>query len=284
MATLVQQLINSLGIAAVLALIGIGISLIFGTSGIINFAQADFSMLGAYVALGVASAGYGLVVGTVVAMLTMAVLGAVVYLLLFRWVVGRTINGFILSVALSILLHNGAEMIWGGVPKSYGPVLSGVWRIGNVTVRQGDAVVLGCALVVLLLIFVLIFRTALGRALRACLDDPSAATLVGIKRTRIELYVFMIAMGAGGVAGGLLLIEYPASPYLGANFLIMAFAAALLAGLRRPQSILLGALVLGLIDSLSVQLGLASWSYFLIFTITIAALLWRPQGLFSPRT
>jgi branched-chain amino acid transport system permease protein len=280
----IQQLVNGLGIAAALALVAMGISLIFGTSGVINFAQADFMMLGAFIAFAVAQSGAGLAVGTLVATLSLAVIGAIIYLVLFRQVRGHPVNGFILSIGLSILLENIAQQIWGGLPQVYGPVLDGVWKVGPFTFLYTSLVLLVGAVVILLVVFLLLFKTPFGRMVRACLDDRDAAALIGIPLVWVEVTVFALAAAIGGCAGGLLLLQYPVSPYLGTEFLILAFAAALLGGLRRPIGVLIGAAIIGIVDSISIQYGQGIWSYFYVYVIVIAVLLWRPQGLVGGRS
>lgn len=282
MISLIQQLVTGLAFAGSFGLIALGISLIFGMTGIINFAQGDLLMVGGYIALAVTDATHTLALGIATSTVAIAILGVLLYRGLFDYVRNDPISGFIISIGLIIVIENVTQEIEGGQPRSYLTSL-GAFHVGKVVFLQSDVITLGITAVVLTGLLMLYSKTPFGRVVRACVEDREAASLMGINVRRVNAQVLGLAGGLAGLGGGLILIEYPISPFVGSTLVINAFLAAVLGGLRRVEGAVVGALVIGVITGLASQYGLSIWTDGIVYGLLIVVLLIRPTGILASR-
>jgi branched-chain amino acid transport system permease protein len=282
MIQLIQQLVNGLAYAGSFGLIALGISLIFGMTGIINFAQGDLLMLGAYCALFVADATHILVLAIAVSTLALGLFGVLLYRGLFDWVRADPISGFIISIGLITVIENLTQEIAGGQPRSYLSSLGSI-HIGDVIFLEGELIVLLVAAVVLGSLLVLYERTSFGRVVRACVEDREAAALMGINVRRVNSRVMGLSGALAGLGGGLVLLLFPISPFIGSSLVINAFLASILGGLRRVEGAVVGALVIGVITGIGDQYGASIWTTGIVYALLIAVLIVRPSGILAPR-
>ena len=282
MTSLLQQLLNALSFAGVFGLIALGVSLIFGMTGIINFAQGDLLMVGAYVGLFVANSTHTLWLAIVVATLAMGAFSGGLYLGLFDRVRNDPIAGFIVSIGLIIVLENVTQAIVGAEPRSYDSGL-GAFHIGGVAFLETQLIVVIVTAIVLVALLLLYAKTPFGRVVRACVEDREAASLMGINVRRVNLQVLVIAGALAGLGGGLILPLFPITPFVGSTLTINAFLAAIIGGLRRVQGAVLGALVIGVATALNAQYGFTIWTSAEIYGLLIVILLIRPTGLLGNR-
>ncbi len=281
---LVYLVLAGLTNSAIYALVGIGIVLIFKATGTINFAQGDMLMVAGYVAytlhitlhLSYAAAVLG-AIGTSFA------LGLLAERIAFRPLANAdTISLVLATVGLSFVLKGFGRFVWGGL----GDYLSFPPLVNNDPIMLGDVIIIPQQLVVIggatavIAVFAVFFKfTALGRMMQATADNRRAALLVGIRVDRVHLLAFGVGGALAGAAAALMAPITLLYPDIGFPLFIKGFAAAVFGGLNSLPGTLLGAVAIGLIESLAggyIGSGFLDISAFLVI---MAVLLLRPRGL-----
>lgn len=274
-----QQLINSLSVASVTILIGMGITLIFGLAGIVNFAQGEFLMVGGMITWALVMAGVNFFAAMVVAMLAVGLLGLVAERTLFRFTLARPMNGFIMSIGLSVILQNAVIRTLNEVQKSITPPVTAVWTIGGVDLIAMRAIVVAITAVVVAVTYFGISRSRYGVALRASVADQDTAALMGIPVKRYVTGVFVYGSVLAGLGGALMIALFPITPFTGSVIIIRGFAVSLIGGLGSVGGAVVGGLILGLVDALAAQYGFPQWTDAYSLIVMIVILILRPQGL-----
>ncbi len=274
-----QQLINSLSVASVIILIGIGITLIFGLTGIINFAHGEFLMIGGMTTWLVVSHGGGFLLGAAAAVAVVGALGFVLERSLFRLTLDRPMNGFIISLGLIVVLQHVVIRFWNSYQKAIPQPLASVWEIGGVRIVAMRAAVVLITAVVVAITFFAISRSRYGLALRASVADQETAALMGVPVRRNITGVFIYGSALAGLGGAMMIALFPITPFIGSVIVVRGFAVALIGGLGNVAGAVLAGLVLGLMDGLSAGYGLPEWTEAYSFALMILILLLRPQGL-----
>lgn len=281
---LLQLLINGIVIGVIYALIAMGLSLIFGVLEIVNFAHGEFYMLGAMLAYFLAtrtSLGYwpSIAVVTAVALC----LGVVLYeALLARIEGGGFERSILLTLGLSMVLQNGAVYLFTTTPKM---IVSGL-TYRNVALDGLHLPVLrlyalGLGLAAFVMLYLVLYRTNVGRAMRGVAQNRDAALMVGIDPRAVSRLALAIGIGLSGLAGAALAPVYAVDPLMGAPFLFKAFAIIIIGGLGNLSGAAITAVALGVLESvMSGFLPLVLVDAF-AFVIMIVILLFRPQGLFG---
>ena len=295
MAYFLQQLINGVTLGAIYGLIAIGYTMVYGIIGMINFAHGEIYMIGAFIALisfliigptGGAMIILALLVVLLVTMLLTAVYGWALERIAYRPLHGsRRLAALISAIGMSIFLQNFVQLSQGARVKAMQPLISGgvtVMESGNfsVTMSYMQMLIILLTLVLMGAFWLLIARTALGRAQRACEQDRLMASLLGVDVNRTVSLTFVMGAGLAAVAGTMVLLYYGVIDFF-IGFLagIKAFTAAVLGGIGSIPGAMLGGLLIGLIE--------AFWSgYFTIeykdvaaFSILVLVLIFRPTGL-----
>jgi branched-chain amino acid transport system permease protein len=274
-----QQLINSLSVASVTILIGMGITLIFGLAGIVNFAHGEFLMVGGMVTWLLVMAGVNFFIAMFGAMAAVGVLGYVAERSLFRFTLNRPMNGFIMSIGLSVILQNVVIKALNEVQKSIPDPVAKVWVIGGVDIIAMRAIVVAITVVVVAITYFGITRSRYGVALRASVSDQDTAALMGIPVRRYVTGVFIYGSVLAGLGGALMIALFPLTPFTGSVVIIRGFAVSLIGGLGNVGGAVVGGLVLGLVDALSAQYGYPQWTDAYSLVVMIVILILRPQGL-----
>jgi branched-chain amino acid transport system permease protein len=286
----VQLLIAALVLGTLYALIALGLNLIYGSMRLLNVAHGEVVMLGGYIAYGMsAELGLNTAYALIPSMLCAALLGLAAYELVFRPLLKKEqllarveANSLIIFFGVSIALQNIAALAFTASPKSYG-YLDQVVTIGHASVaayRLFSLAVAGAACIGCMLFF-RFSRT--GLAIQAVLQQRAAAALVGIEADRINRVVFALGFAMAGLAGCLVSLSEPISPFGGFPFTISAFVVIILGGLGNLLGSLLGGLILGAVEVYGVALTSSNWHSIIVYSVFVVMLLWRPQGLFSRR-
>jgi branched-chain amino acid transport system permease protein len=284
--TLLQQLINGLSLGSLYALVAIGYTLVYGILRLINFAHGDLLMVAAYLAVmgvGIFSWPWPLAFG--LAILLTGVLGVLLergaYRPLRR---APRISLLISAIAASFLLENLALVLAGGRPKPF-PVpgaFSGAFQWGGLFIPRLSLLIPLITAVLLVILFVIVYRTQVGRAMRAIALDLETVSLMGIDVNRIIALTFLLGSLLAGAGGLLWSMKYPqVNPFMGILPGLKAFIAAVLGGIGNVTGAVLGGLLLGLLEVLIVAF-FPSWAGYrdaLAFALLIALLLARPTGL-----
>jgi branched-chain amino acid transport system permease protein len=279
MEILVQQLVNSLSVASVTILIGIGITLIFGLAGIVNFAHGEFLMVGGMVTWFLVSTGVNFFVALFGAMIVVGALGFVVERGLFRFTLDRPMNGFIMSIGLSVILQHVVIRIFNEVQKTIPDPVGQVWVIGGVNIIAMRAIVVAITAIVVAVTYFGISRSRYGIALRASIADQDTAALMGIPVRKYVTGVFIYGSLLAGLGGALMIALFPITPFTGSVVIIRGFAVSLIGGLGNVGGAVVGGLLLGLVDGLSAGYGSPEWTDAYSLVLMIAVLIIRPQGL-----
>ena len=279
MQTLIQQLVNSLSVASVTILIGIGITLIFGLAGIVNFAHGEFLMVGGMATWFLVNAGVNFFVAVFGAMIVVGALGFIVERGLFRFTLDRPMNGFIMSIGLSVILQHVVIRIFNEVQKTIPDPVGQVWVIGGVNIIAMRAIVVAITAIVVAVTYFGISRSRYGIALRASIADQDTAALMGIPVRKYVTGVFIYGSLLAGLGGALMIALFPITPFTGSVVIIRGFAVSLIGGLGNVGGAVVGGLLLGLVDGLSAGYGSPEWTDAYSLVLMIAVLIIRPQGL-----
>jgi len=280
MAILLQQLVNSLAISAIIIMIGIGITLVFGLTGIINFAQGELLMLGGVATwLLVGRAGVNFFAALVAAAVIVGAVGFLLERSIFRFTLRRPMNGFIISLGLSVFLQHFVIRFWNSYQKSIPDPVGGVWQVGSIRIAAVRVMVVAVTAAAVGFTFFAISRSRHGLALRAAVADQDTARLMGIPVARYVTAVFVYGSALAGLGGALMIALFPITPFVGQDVVVGGFAVALIGGLGNVAGAVVAGLILGFADGLSAGYGLPEWTEAYSFALMILILLVRPQGL-----
>jgi branched-chain amino acid transport system permease protein len=263
--------------------VAVGLTLIFGVMRMVNFAEGQSVMVGAFVAFTVAPfTGYLIAIG--VAMLVNAGLGVIIERTAFRPFRGAELNGLIASMGLSIILINLAEIIWGTTPLSFDTPFNDISvTIGSVGVSVQRLIVIGASVVLLTGLWWLVEFTRLGRQFRAVSEDAEIAAAMGINVDKISRASVVIGSSMAAAAGALSGPVNMLSPALGQVEMLNAFAAIILGGFGNINGTILGALFIGMVQSVASVYISNSYSMSIAFGLLLTTLIFFPRGLVPER-
>jgi branched-chain amino acid transport system permease protein len=283
-AVLLQHLLNGLVLGGTYALLGIGLTLIFGLMNVVNFAHGEFYTLGAYLTFaGASMLRLDFLLAVAAAILGGGLAGAACERVLLRPLAGESIDTTMLAtIGLWIVLQNGELLAWGGVARSIAhPFPTRPVVLGPVSLAPLRLAVLGAALVLIMGAHLLIHRTSLGVAMRATFQDRETAALMGIEIGRIRTLTFAVGSGLAAAAGALLGPIFLVYPAMGDLAALKAFAVVILGGLGSFAGATLGGLLLGVAEELGAGYVSSGYRDAVGFVIIILVLLFRPAGLFA---
>ena len=279
-----QYLLSGITKGSMYAVVAIGFNLIYSATGIINFAQGEFVMLGGMVAVTLAYY-VPLPVAVAGAVTIVAVVGCVLELTLFRRLQRHSVlHLIIITIGLSIVIQEAALHIWDekvrSLPYFTGNEVSSVRFLGAAISPQVLWVLGTVGLVVLGLHFFL-RHTLQGRAMRACSSSPDAAMLAGINILNMRTLAFGLSDALGALAGCVISPMTMTHYEMGGPLAIKGFAAAILGGLGNPMAAVAGGLLVGVIEAASVSCLPAVYNDVSAFAILLLVLFVRPHGLFG---
>ncbi|MDP9443680.1 MAG: branched-chain amino acid ABC transporter permease [Actinomycetota bacterium] len=282
MSDLLQLTFAGLSQGAVYALVAIGFVAIFTVSGVINLAQGEFAALAGLVAISTARGGWPLPVALLVGVASVAVVAVLMERLTIAPVRRMTtLVSLILTLGVSTALKGAMLLIWG--PEAYGlrQFTRATFSVAGVSVRAQELWALGIAAVVAAAVYWFYERTVLGKALRACAEQPTAARLVGISLGRASMLSFLVAGTVGAIAGVVASPIYFSSWESGLALGLKGFVAGTLGGLVSIRGAIIGGLVLGVLENLVagyVDTGLRDAVAFLLLIVVLVV---RPAGVFN---
>ncbi len=284
---LAQQLVNGLQLGGAYALVAVGYTLIFGVLNLLHLAHGEVFMVGAYVGLALAVAGAPFWAALLGGMIGAAVLGLVVERVAFRPVRdrGSHVTPLMTTIAVSLVLQHAVVKLYGAEPVAFPQTLAVVpLSIGPVTVTSLQLVILGTSLALMAVLDLVLRRTWLGKAIRATAENPTVAGLLGVNVSLTIVAVFALASALAGAAGVLLAANFTAlTPFFGVKVGLKALAVMLLGGLGNVPGAMVGGVLLGVIEALSVGYLASSYRDAFAFGVMIVILIVRPTGLFGAR-
>ncbi len=295
MAYFLQQLINGLTLGAIYGLIAIGYTMVYGIIGMINFAHGEIYMIGAFIAMitfavlgffGVASVPMALLVVLLLAILFTAAYGWTVERVAYRPLRGSfRLAPLISAIGMSIFLQNYVQLLQGARVKAMKPLFNGGFVLleeagFKVTLSYLQLFIIVLTVVLMAGFTLLLQRTALGRAQRACEQDQKMAALSGIDVDRTISLTFVLGAGLAAVAGVMNTVYYGVIDfYIGFLVGLKAFTAAVLGGIGSLPGAMLGGVMIGLIEAFWAAYFDAAYKDVAAFSILILVLVFRPSGL-----
>jgi branched-chain amino acid transport system permease protein len=278
----VIQIFNGISYGALLFLVGSGLSLIFGVMRIVNLAHGAYFLWGGYIAISVINATGSWALSLPVAALAVALIGMAMERLFLRPLGFDPLRQVLLTVGFAFLFQQGALDIWGGNNMDINPAaeLSKSIVLGGVYFPLYRVFMIGMALAIGIVLWLLMEKTRMGAAVRATVDDAQMARGIGIDTNRISMFIF--ALGAflaalGGVIGGAFLGIYPGLDF---EMLPLAFAVVIIGGMGSLGGAAIGALAVGLADNFGKAL-FPEVSYFTLYAPMVLILAIKPTGLFG---
>jgi branched-chain amino acid transport system permease protein len=283
---LLQHLSNAIVLGGTYALLGIGLTLIFGVMKLANFTHGELYAFGAYMAYAlVAPLGIEFFFGLLLAVLLGILLGALIEFTLLRPLKGSDMDTTMLvMIGAWIVMQNLELLVWGGVAKSVPhPFPTEPFAIGPVSVAPLRVFVVAVAGVLLIAFYFVLNRTGFGRAMRATFQDPEVSSLMGVNINRMHTVTFAIGSGLAATAGALLAPVFVVVPIMGDLVTLKAFAVVILGGLGNIVGATIGGFVLALAEELGAGYLHSGYRDAMGFVLIIAVLLFRPQGFFAPK-
>jgi branched-chain amino acid transport system permease protein len=273
------------------ALIALGLNLQYGLMRILNIAHGEFLMVGAYLTwLSQTQFGISPLLMVPVAFLLLMLLGIVVHFLCFRRLTATSPNidvfearGLMVAFGLMFLVQNFVSWVWGGDLRGYDYLTEPV-KFGDAQFAGNKLLIFFLALLFSGALIVLMRMTLLGKGVRALMQSPVGAQLMGIDTKRLHPLMFGIGLGLSGIAGALLSMAYTITPYMGQPYTVTALIVITLGGFGSMGGALLGGLFLGVIEALGMHFTNPSLKALLSYVVFIAVLLLRPEGLFTRKS
>jgi len=292
------QLVAGLTLGSLYALLALGYTMVYGVLKLLNFAHGDVYMIGAYIGYFVLTALGGALAPTVpivplillmfvAAMTGCALLGVVIERFAYRPLRrAPRIAPLISALGVSFFLQQSAVLLWTAIPRSYntfslrrGELFSFV-SLGNFRIQYVQVFVIASAVLLMIALTLLVWRTTIGKAIRATSVDPEAASMMGIDIDRVIAFTFLVGSALAGAAGVMTGLVYQnVQPYMGFGAGLKAFTAAVVGGIGNITGAMLGGMIIGVAESLTIGYLSSTFEDLIVFTLLIVFMLFRPTGL-----
>ena len=286
MAEFFQFLMSGLTVGAVYALVALGFTLVYNASDVVNFAQGEFVMLGGMVTVFASAMGVPLPLAALIAVIVAVIVGLLLYWLAIAPARGASaVTLIIITIGASILLRGAAQVVFDKQFHKL-PAFSGDTPINlfGAAVQPQSFWVLGGAAAIVLLLYVFLERTVLGKAVLATAANRLAARLVGINTATVMALAFGGSAAIGAIAGILVTPITLTSYDVGTLLALKGFAAAMLGGMGNPLGAVAGGLLLGLLEAFGAGYISSTYKDAFAFIVILVVLFAMPQGLFGRRT
>lgn len=281
-----QQIINGMSLGTTYSLVALGYTLVFGTLGIINMAHGSIFMMGAFAGLVlVQTTGWGIGPMFLAAAVASALLGLVLEFVALRPLRRRgtaTLVSLISTIGLGIFLQSVALDLFGPESQAFPAALrGGSYRIAGAVITKVDAVILVVALGIMAALWHLLSRTQLGKAMRATAESAETASLLGVNTQWVIVLTVLLASALGGIAGVLVGLSFAVSPTMGLPYGLKGLAIIVLGGMGNVFGAMVGGLILGFTEVVTVEMLSSSWREAATFAVLFLLLIVKPGGLFG---
>jgi branched-chain amino acid transport system permease protein len=289
-----QQLVNGLSLGGIYALIALGYTMVYGIIELINFAHGDVYTLGSFfslailTALGIESELHGAplvaaVVGVIAAsMLLCGVVGVLIERLAYRRLRNAPrLAPLITAIGVSFILENIMQLWQGPSPVPFPDfVPDPTFTVGGVTIEVKQIMVVALAVLMMVALQLFVYRTKLGKAMRATAQDRDAAQLMGINVNTTIALTFLIGSALAGAAGFVSGVYYGTTWFFnGFSAGLKAFTAAVLGGIGNLAGAMLGGFLIGVVEAFGAQYVSDQWTNVIVFSVLVLVLIFRPSGL-----
>lgn len=276
----INGFLNSFAFGAILFLLAVGFSLIFGLMRVANLAHGALFMLGGYIAT--SAVGLGFAGAVLAAGAACAVFGGILERTLIRRLAGRELAQVLGTLGLAFIIADQCLLVWSGDPiaQPAPEALRGAVGFGGIVFPAYRLALVALALIAFVGIWALVERTTLGARIRAAVDDREMARAMGIPVSRLFTTVFCLGAGLAGIGGALAAPIMSVYPGLDSEMLPLALLVVILGGIGSLTGALAGSLVIGLVYTFG-QMLLPDLAYVILFLPMVVVLAVRPQGFFG---
>jgi branched-chain amino acid transport system permease protein len=279
---LLAQLMNGLLIGCMYSLIAVGLTMIWGVMNIINFAHADFLMVGMFTSFWLYTL-YG--VDPIFSIPVCAVLLFLLGWLIYKYLVSKVMTGpalaqLVVTFGVSIFIANAAVFLWTPdfrmIEK---PLLAGTWNFGTVQLSIPKAIASIGSVLVSLALFMFLRKTKTGKAILAVEMNRNSALLMGINTERVNALSFAIGSSLVGIAGAFLSMYYYIYPQVGGTFGLISFCIVALGGFGSIEGAFIAGILIGIVQTLGGYFFDPAYKYAIVFAMYLITVWIRPQGL-----
>jgi branched-chain amino acid transport system permease protein len=285
MTSAANVIVTAISISSLYAIIAIGFTLIFGVGGVLNFSHGALITIGAeasYLLSNPTNLGLHPALGLVGGMVTAAVVGAILYLGVVRFVEDEPVTLLILTFIIGFFIQHACRVfITGTSDFSVDQVTPGETTIAGVTLFDIDIFIFVLAAVLIAATGVFVSRTKTGKAILAVSMSEKGAAVVGIDARKINLITWLLASAFAGIAGVLLTMKQTGAWSMGTQPLILAFSIVILGGLGSIKGSVVGAYIIGFTETITTSYISSSLQGFTALVLLIVFLLVKPEGLFG---
>ncbi|SCW64211.1 branched-chain amino acid transport system permease protein [Paenibacillus tianmuensis] len=278
-----QQIVNGISLGSIYALIALGYTMVYGIIKLINFAHGDVFMIGAFVGFyAIKGWGMGIVPALLLSMVVCAILGVLIETIAYKRLRNATrIAALITAIGVSLLIEYGTIYLRGAQPEAYPSGFPNqFFTIFGASISSQSLYILLISIVLMIILQWVVYRTRIGKAMRAVSHDAEAARLMGIHVDRTISATFAIGSALAGAAGVIFGMYYTKiEPLMGVVPGLKAFVAAVLGGIGIIPGAVIGGLVLGTVETFVSALGYSPWRDAAAFIILILILIFRPSGV-----
>lgn len=281
---LISQFLIGFSVAAILVISAIGLAVIFGVAGVINMAHGQFIMVGAYTAAVVGQLGGNTFWAIPVSFVVVALLGLIVERAVIRWIYDRPLEtllatwgvGIILEVAMKLLF--GPQLYYVGAPKVLG---GGIRLVGRLPYPYYRLFLIGMAILMLAVTFIVLYRTNFGLKVRAVRRNRVISGCLGIDTARIDMLIFMFGSGLAGIAGAVLAPIKSVSTTMGFSYAVSSYMVLVLGGVGNLLGVPTGAGLIGQAETLLAFKYNSVIGELLVFVFIVIAIRVFPRGIFG---
>jgi branched-chain amino acid transport system permease protein len=284
---IVQQALNGMVVGSLYVLVALGLTLVYGVLIQINFAHADIVTIGAFVAYFVTPLlGGTYLAGIAAAVVVGGILGWLLNAGIFRPLLHRRseLLPLIATIGVSIMLQNAMLLLLGPIPYSFNTSYSNqVVRFGRIFLTEQNILIIAVSATAIVMLYVFMKFTFLGKALRAVSQDSETAGLMGVNPNQVIMLTFVVASALAGLSGALLGPVLVLTPFAGTSVIVKAFAIVIIGGFGNVEGTIIAGLLVGLIESFSTQFLDPGLIDIVVFTLLLVTLAVRPTGLIAEK-
>ena len=276
-------LLNFVYVSAILALVALGLAMVFGLLGVMNMAHGEFVMLGAYSAYVVQTAQISFFWAIPLAIFVSAILGFLIEWSVIRHLYNRAFDTLLATWGLAILIRKGVEVVFTRDYKSVNQVVPGTVEIFGVNYPAYRLILISIIIGIFVVLLLWYQRSKVGLRVRAMVQNPGLAAAIGIDIAILSRVTFVIGVSTAGLAGALLAPLVRVEPYIGLDYLLSSFFILVVGGLGSIEGLLIGSTIIGGTDAVISTIFDKTAGYMSVLIISILFLWLRPDGIFYRR-
>ena len=276
-------LLNFVYVSAILALVALGLAMVFGLLGVMNMAHGEFVMLGAYSAYVVQTAQISFFWAIPLAIFVSAILGFLIEWSVIRHLYNRAFDTLLATWGLAILIRKGVEVVFTRDYKSVNQVVPGTVEIFGINYPAYRLILISIIICIFVVLLLWYQRSKVGLRVRAMVQNPGLAAAIGIDIAILSRVTFVIGVSTAGLAGALLAPLVRVEPYIGLDYLLSSFFILVVGGLGSIEGLLIGSTIIGGTDAVISTIFDKTAGYMSVLIISILFLWLRPDGIFYRR-